>query len=166
MSGHQQLAGLSQLPQEPNRTRPPLRGRVRNRCASRGGRTRPQTRRRRRPVGETMQMLVERSRIIERVDAEAVLGEPRNVWTEQPAAGGHNETILRERLLRALGCGDLHHARLGINRFDAALHVGDVDNVEHIEQRRCQGLGLRLVEPRANYERRLGGNQRDLKLVW
>ena len=34
------------------------------------------------PLREVMQMLVERNRIVERIDAEAVRGEARNVRTE------------------------------------------------------------------------------------
>jgi hypothetical protein len=45
------------------------------------------------------------------------------------------------------------------------LHIGDIDGVEHIEQRRRQSFGLRLVEPRADHERRLRRNQSDFEFV-
>ena len=109
-----------------------------------------------RPLGEAMQVLVEGNRIVERVDAEAVLGKAGNVRTEQPAAGGHDQPVVGERLPRAFPGRDLHRAGLGVDRLGAALHIDDVDGLEHIEQRRGEGLGLRLVEPRANHQRRLG----------
>ena len=118
-----------------------------------------------RPLGEAMQMLVEGNRIVERVDAEAVLGKTGNVGTEQPAAGGHDQAIVGERLSRALGGGDLNRTGFGVDRFGAALHIDDVDGLEHIEQRRGEGLGLRLIETRANHQRRLRCDQRDLEFV-
>ena len=111
-------------------------------------------------------MLVEGNRIVERVDTKAVLGEAGNVRTEQPAAGGHDQAVVGQRLSRALGGRDLHHAGLGVDRLGAALHVVDVDGLEDIQQRRRQGFGLRLVKPRADHQRRLRRNQRDLELFW
>ena len=110
-------------------------------------------------------MLVEGNRIIERVDAEAVLGEAGNIRAEQPAAGGHDQAVVGESLSRALGGCDLHRAGLGVDRLGAALHVDDVDGLEHIQQRRRQGFGLRFVETWADHQRRLRGNQRDLELL-
>ena len=118
-----------------------------------------------RPVGEALQMLVEGNRIVERVDTEAVLGKAGDIRTEQPAAGGDDQPVVGESLSRALGGGDLHHARLGIDRLGAALHIDDVDGLEDIQQRRCQGLGFRFIEPRANHQRRLRRDQRDLEFV-
>ena len=92
-----------------------------------------------------------------------MLGKAGNVRTEQPAAGGHDQPIVGERLPRALGGRDLHRAGFGVDRFGAALHVDDVDGLEHIQQRRRQGLGLRFIEPRANHQRRLRCDQRDLE---
>jgi len=43
-------------------------------------------------------MLVKGDRIVERVDAEAVLGEAGNIRTEEPAARGHNQPIVGELL--------------------------------------------------------------------
>jgi hypothetical protein len=109
-------------------------------------------------------MLVEGNRIIERVDTEAVLGEARNIRTEQPAAGGHDQTVVGERLSRTLGGRDLHHAGFGVDGLGAALHVDDIDGLEDIQQRCRQGFGLRFVEPRANHQRRLRRDHRDLEL--
>ena len=118
-----------------------------------------------RPLREPMQVLVEGNRIVERVDAEAVLGETGNVRTEQPAAGGHDQSVVGERLPRALPGRDLHRAGFGVDRLGAALHIVDVDGLEHIEQRRGQRLGLRLIETRANHQRRFRCDQRDLEFV-
>ena len=108
-------------------------------------------------------MLVEGDRVVEIVDAEAVLGEAGNIRTEQPAAGGHDQPIVGEALLRALGGDDAHRAGFGVDGLGAALHVDNVDRLEDIQQRRRQGFGLRFVEPRANHQRRLWRNQRDLE---
>ena len=110
-------------------------------------------------------MLVERDRVVERVDAKSVLGEARNIRTEQPAAGGHDQPVVGERLSHTLGGSDLHHTGFGIDRLGAALHVDDVDGLQHIQQRRRQGFGLRFVESRANHECRLRRDERDLKLL-
>jgi hypothetical protein len=118
-----------------------------------------------RPLGEVMQMLVEGNRIVERVDAEAVLGKTGNVRTEQPAAGGHDQAVVGEALLCTFGGDDAYRAGFGLDGFDAALHIDDVDRLEHIEKRRGERLGLRLIEPRANHQRRLEGDQRDLEFV-
>jgi hypothetical protein len=59
----------------------------------------------------------------------------------------------------------LHHAGFGVDGLGAALYVDDVDRLQDIQQGRCQGLGLRFIEPRANYQRGLGRNQRDLELL-
>ena len=108
-------------------------------------------------------MPVEGDRVVELVDAKTVFGEAGNIRTEQPAAGGHDQPVVGERFSRTLGRRDLHHAGLGIDRLGAALHVDDVDGLEHIEQRRRQGFGLRFIEPRADHQRRLRCNQRDLE---
>ena len=44
------------------------------------------------------------------------------------------------------------------------MHVVNVDSPEHIQQRRRQRFGLRLIEPRADHQRRLRCDQRDLEL--
>jgi hypothetical protein len=110
-------------------------------------------------------MLVERNRVVEPVDAEAMFGEARNIRPEQPAAGGHDQPVVGQRLSRALGGRDLHHAGFGVDRLGAALHVNDIDGVQHIQQGRRQGVGFRFVEPRANHQRRLRRDQRDLKFL-
>ena len=109
-------------------------------------------------------MLVEGNRIIERVDTESMLGEARNIRTEQPAAGGHDQSIVGERLSRAFGRCDLHHARPCVDGLGAALHVFDIDGLEDIKERRRQRFRLRFIEPRADYQRRLRSDQRDLEL--
>ena len=110
-------------------------------------------------------MPVERDRVVELVDAEAVLGETGNIRAEQPAAGGHDQPIVGERLSCALGRDDLHSAGLAVDRLGAALHVDDVDRVEDVEQRCGQRLRLCFVKPRADDQGRLGCNQRDLEVL-
>ncbi len=109
-----------------------------------------------------MQVPVEGDRIVELVDGEAVFGKAGNIRTEQPAAGGHDQPIVGDALLRTFGSDDFHRAGLGVDRLGAALHVDDVDGFEDIRERRRQSFGLRFVEPRANHQRRLWRNQRDL----
>jgi hypothetical protein len=94
-----------------------------------------------------------------------VLGKTRNVRTEQPAAGGHDQPIVGEALLRTLGGDDAYRAGFGVDGFGTALHVVDIDRLEHFQQRRRQGFGLRFVKPWANHQRRLRGNQRDFELL-
>ena len=65
----------------------------------------------------------------------------------------------------ALAGRDLHRAGFGVDRLGAALHIDDVDGLEHIEKRRGERLGLRLIETRANHQRRLRCDQRDLEFV-
>ena len=94
-----------------------------------------------------------------------MLGKAGNVRTEQPAAGGDDQPVVGQRLPRALGGRDLHHAGLGVDRLGAALHVVDIDGLEDIQQRCRQGLGLLFIEPRPNHQRRLGSYQRDLEFL-
>ena len=110
-------------------------------------------------------MSVERDRIVEVVDAETMLGEARNVRTEQPAAGGHDQPVVGERLSLAFGGRRSPPCGTGVDRLGAASHVDDVDGLEDILQRRRQRLGLRLIEPRADHQCRLGCNQRDLEVL-
>lgn len=63
-----------------------------------------------------------------------------------------------------LGVDDLYGAGLRINRLNTTLHVGDIDGVKYILQRRRQSLGARLVKPWADDKRRFRGYQRDFKL--
>ena len=118
-----------------------------------------------RTVGQAMQMLVKGNRIVKRVDAETMLRKTGNVRTEQPAARCHDQAIVGELLSFCPGGRNAHFARLGIDRLGAALHVEYVDRLEDIQQRRSQRLGLRLVEPWANHQRRLWCDQRDLELL-
>src|SRR5205823_5486357 len=114
------------------------------------------------PIGKTVQMPVEGDRVSELVNAEAML-ETRDLWTEEPTAGRHNHPMVGKTLLGALGRDDLHGPGFGVDRLCAALHVDDIDGFEDIQQRRGQGLWLRLVESGANDQRRLRRDQRDLK---
>jgi hypothetical protein len=110
-------------------------------------------------------MLVERDCVIERVNTEAVLGKARNVGAEQAAPGGHHETVVGQSLSRALWSRDLHRSSIGVDRLGAALDVVDVDRLEDVKQRRGQGFRLRLIEPRANHQRRLRCDQCDFEIV-
>ncbi|MGY4476654.1 hypothetical protein ACVILL_004068 [Bradyrhizobium sp. USDA 3364] len=110
-------------------------------------------------------MPVERDRVLDIVDAEAMLGKAWHVRTEQPAAGRHHQPIVGQRLPRVPGGDDLHGAGVGVDRLGAALHIDDVDRVEDVEQRRGQRFRLRLVEPRADHERRLRRHQRDFEVL-
>ena len=116
-----------------------------------------------RPVGQAMQMPVKGLRIVEIVDTEAMRGKARNIRAEQPAAGGHDQRVVGERFARPLFRDDFHRARLGVDRICTALHVDNVDCFKDIQQRRGEGFGFRFVEPRANHQRRLRSNQRDLE---
>ncbi len=108
-------------------------------------------------------MSVEGDGIIEIVDAETVFREARNIRAEQPAAGGNHQAMIGEGLSFASGVMTPTERALGVDVLDAALYVDDIDRVEHLLQRRCQGLGLRLVKPRADHQRRLRRHQRDLE---
>ena len=105
-------------------------------------------------------MLVEGNGIVELVDAKTVLGKAGNIRTKQSAAGGHDQPIVGEALLRTLGSDDLHHARLGVDRLGAALHIDNIDRPKDVLQRCRYGLGLCFVEPRADYQRWLRCDQR------
>ena len=110
-------------------------------------------------------MPVERDRVVELVDAETVLGKAGDVGAEQTAAGRHHQPVIGQSRLCAFGRDDVDHLGLGVDRLGAALKVIDVDCLEDVEQRRRQRLGLRLIEPRANHERRLGCDQHDRELL-
>jgi hypothetical protein len=118
-----------------------------------------------RSLRKPMQVLVEGNCIVERVDAEAVLSETGNVGTEKPAAGGHDQSVVGERLPRAFPGRDLHCAGFGVDRLGAALHIVDIDGLQHIEQWRGERLGLWLIETRADHQRRFRCDQRDLEFV-
>ena len=66
-------------------------------------------------------MPVERDRVTELIDAEAILRQPRDIGTEQPATGGKDEPIISDDLFRASGRRDLDGAHLGIDRLHTAL---------------------------------------------
>lgn len=109
-------------------------------------------------------MAIEGNGVIDIVDAEGVFGEARNIRAEQPAAGCEHKAMILKGLSFSRGVNDLYGAVLRINRFDTTLHVGDIDGVKYILQRRRQGLGIRLVKPWADDKRRFRGYQRDFKL--
>src|ERR1700751_4190087 len=102
-----------------------------------------------------MQMPVEGDRVVELVDAEAMFSEPGDTGTEQPAASGNNQSVVSESLLRTLSRNDIYHLGLGIDRLGAAFHIGNVNGLQHIQERSCQSLRFRLIEPRPDHQRRL-----------
>jgi hypothetical protein len=71
--------------------------------------------------------------------------------------------IVGEVLLCISGSDDFHRAGFGVDRLDAALHIDDVDGLEHLQQRCGEGFRIRFVEPRANHQRRLRPHQRDFE---
>ncbi len=97
--------------------------------------------------------------------AEHMLGNAGNVRAEQPAAGGEHQPVIGQRPALAATGDDPHRIRPGVDRLGGALHIADVDFLQHRQERRRQRLGLGLVEPRADHQRRLRRHQFDLEFL-
>jgi hypothetical protein len=108
-------------------------------------------------------MPVERDRVTELIDAEAILRQPRDIGTEQPAAGGKDEPIISDDLFRASGRRDLDGAHLGIDRLHTALQIDNVDRLQHIQQRRRQRFRICLVEAWTYDKRRFRRDEHDFE---
>jgi hypothetical protein len=112
-----------------------------------------------------MEVAVESHRVVERVHAEAVLGEAGKVRPEQAAARSEDQPVVRQGAALVARSDDVDRAGLGVDRLDAALHIHHVGRPEQFEERRGQRLGRGFVEARPDHQHRLRRDHRDLELV-
>jgi len=66
-----------------------------------------------------MDVAVERDRVVERVHAEAVLGESRNVRPEETAARSGDQAVVGQSAALVTRADDVDGADLGVDHFDA-----------------------------------------------
>ena len=110
-------------------------------------------------------MVVECDRVVELIDAEAVLGKAWDVRLEPLAAGSQHQAVVAQRAPHPVGPDD--HGRLagGVDDVDPALFVSDVDGVEQFRERCHHGLGRALVEAGTDHQPRLRRNDGNLEGV-
>src|SRR5690606_29640075 len=87
------------------------------------------------PIRQGGEVAVERDRVVELIDREAVLGKSWYVRLEPLAAGSQHQAVVAQRASHPVASGDRDRLAGGIDHFHQALFVTDVDGLEHPGER-------------------------------